>query len=220
MLQILCEGPPGHAKNDHGPRGKLLAQVHGGSCGYIETAIATPKPGLVTLVLWGHGDAEKLCGMKAADAAEVVKRWKAINPGIKTLEIITCNARHASGSGSPYVSQLKSKLTGFRSSTRDIEIKALPVAVGGKRNNWSILLAEPVFKSWVYITAPGANDALLMQAKTLIDYEAGERGEGLQSYRGDIAIKADQSVRAAPMNRQWTMNYGYFNTLRSHLVKV
>lgn len=219
MLQILFEGPPGHGKNDHGPRGRALAQVSGAGSGYIETAVPTPKS-IDTLTLWGHGDAAKLCGMDAKDISEVVKKWKAVNPGLKTVEIITCNARHASGGGKAFVDQLKNKLHGFRSSTRDVQIKGLPVAVGGKSNAWSILLAEPTHKSWVYITAPGANDSLLMQAKSLIDFEPTPNGQGLQSYRGDIAIKADGSVRTAPMNRQWTMNYGYLNTLRSHLVKV
>lgn len=222
MLHILCEGPPGHAKNDHGTRAKILAQATGGTYSYIETNVPTPKPGLDTLILWGHGDPTALCGLHANEMAEVVKRWKAVNPAIKTLEIITCNAGHAAKGSKAYAIQLKSKLHGFRSSTRDITLKTLPTAVGGRSNSWSILLAEPTYKSWVYITAPGANADELMKAKTLIDYDPAPIGSGLgvSSYRGDIAIKADKVVRAAPMTRTWTMNYGYFNTLRSQLVKV
>ena len=97
-------------------------------------------------------------------------------------------------------------------------MKALPTTVSGKLNAFSILLAETNTKSWVYVTAPGADDKLLMQAQSLIQYERTQDGR-LVSFRGDIAQRADKTVRDNPQ-RQWTMNYGYFNTLRSCLGKV
>ena len=144
---------------------------------------------------------------------EVIKAWKALNAGLNTVEIITCNARHASA-GDPFAKKLKSGI-GFRSSLKGLTIKALPTTVTGKNNAWSILLAETIHRSWVYVTAPGATDALLMEASSLINFQTNANG-GLSSYRGDIATRADEMVRANP-TRQWTMNYGYFNSLRAHL---
>ncbi len=57
-----------------------------------------------------------------------------------------------------------------------------------------------------------------MQASSLISFTKNATG-GTVCYRGDIAVRADQMVRANP-TRQWTMNYGYFNTLRACLGKV
>jgi hypothetical protein len=57
-----------------------------------------------------------------------------------------------------------------------------------------------------------------MQAQSLIQYERTVDGK-LVSFRGDIAQRADKTVRDNPQ-RTWTMNYGYFNTLRSCLGRV
>jgi hypothetical protein len=210
MVQFLYQG--GHGS--HGPRAQALSNVTPGSlCGDIAATQPSTIMGLDTLAFWGHGDSLRLCGKTARELHELIKRWKAFNPGLNTVEIITCNSRHATG-GDPYATQLKSGI-GFRSSLKGLTIKALPTTVTGKRNAWSILLAETNFNSWVYITAPGANDAMLMQAKTLIDFETTAQGK-VVSFRGDIAKRADDTVRAYPL-RQWTMNYGYLNTLRAHL---
>lgn len=210
MIQFLFQG--GHGS--HGPRAQALSNATPGSrVGDIATTKAVAIQGLDTLAFWGHGDSSRLCGKTAKELHDVIKDWKQLNDGLNTVEIITCNARHCT-SGDPYATQLKATI-GFRSSLKGLTIKALPTTVTGKNNAWSILLAETNFKSWVYITAPGANDSLLMQAKTLIDFETSPTG-GSVSYRGDIATRADNTVRTNP-TRQWTMNYGYFNTLRAHL---
>jgi hypothetical protein len=213
MVQFLFQG--GHGS--HGPRAQALATFTPGSrCSDIDTTAATAVPGLDTLAFWGHGDSQKLCGKTASELFAIIKQWKKLNPGLKTIEVITCNARHASA-GDPFVNQLKSKF-GILSGTQGMVIKALPLTVTGKTNAWSILLAEINYNSWCYITAPGANDALLMQASILIQYEKNTAG-GVVSYKGDIAERANQMIKNHPQ-RQWTMNYGYFNTLRANLVVV
>ncbi|WP_102226538.1 hypothetical protein [Acidimangrovimonas sediminis] len=210
MYQILYQG--GHGS--HGPRAQALANVTpGAQCGDIATTPARPVQGLTTLAFWGHGDSFQLCNKSAREIHEVIKEWKAVNPGLGTVEIITCNARHCT-TGDSFANQLKHGI-GWRSSLKGLTIKALPTTVGGKRNAWSILLAETIRNSWVYITAPGATDSLLMEANSLIQYEKMPSG-GLRSFNGDIAMRADKVVREHPM-RQWTMNYGYMNTLRAHL---
>jgi hypothetical protein len=209
MIQFLFQG--GHGS--HGPRAQALSNLTPGSrCGDIDLTNPSTLAGLDTLTFWGHGDQYKLCGKTPRELHEVIKAWKQFNPGINTVEIITCNARHCT-TGDPFTTQLKNGIGRF-SSLYGLKIKALPTSVGGKRNAWSILLAETNFNSWCYVTAPGANDALLMQAKSLIDFDPGPRG--MISYRGDIATKANKVISANP-TRQWTMNYGYFNTLRACL---
>lgn len=210
MYQILYQG--GHGS--HGPRAQALANVTpGAQCGDIATTQPKKVTGLNTLAFWGHGDPFKLCGKTAREIHEIIKAWKALNPDLKTVEIITCNARHCTN-GDSFANQLKNGI-GWGSSLRGLTIKALPTAVGGKRNAWSILLAETVSNSWVYITAPGASDAMLMEANSLIQFEKMPNG-GMKSFNGDIAMRANNVVREHPM-RQWTMNYGYMNTLRAHL---
>jgi hypothetical protein len=214
MIQILYQGVNG----SHQKRAHALAAVTAGSrFGDIDATRPAAIADLDTLVFWGHGEATRLCGKTPRELHDLIKLWKAQNPALNTIEIITCNARHASA-GDPYVSRLKNGI-GWRSSLRGIKIKALPTSVWGKNNAWSILLAETDYNSWVYITAPGTTDALLMEAFSMINLEQVPGRDGLRSFKGDIAERANEVVRANPA-REWTMNYGYMHTLRAHLVVV
>ncbi len=205
-------------QHDHQARAVALSQAIGARAVGVDTQ--PQAGGIDTLIFWGHGDPYALCGKTATQIQEIVKRWKAKNNGLNTVEILTCNARHAPGNTSPIASQIKRKLHGAFSSTRNIKVKALPVSVGGKHNAWSILLADTTSRSWVYVTAPGTNDANMMAAQALIRFDQGPGG-GMVSYTGDIAVKANKVVAdRAHINREWSMVYGYFNTLRSALVKV
>jgi hypothetical protein len=209
VIQFLYQG--GHGS--HGPRAQALASfTSNSSCADVTSAPRTAA-GLDTLAFWGHGDQYRLCGKTPQELFALIKEWKRLNPGLNTIELITCNARHTA-SGDSFANSLKAQF-GILSGTSGMVVKALPVTVTGKMNAWSILHAETVHNSWCYVTAPGATDALLMEASALVIFERNATG-GLVSYRGDIAARADQVVRAHP-TREWTMNYGYFNTLRSHL---
>jgi hypothetical protein len=180
------------------------------------TAAAAAVPNLDTLAFWGHGDSQRLCGKTVEEIRTTIAAWKRLNPGIQTVEILTCNARHCT-SGDPFATRLKSSF-GILSGTRGLKVRALPTTVTGKTNAWSILLAEPIHNSWVYITAPGTNDKELMVANSLIQFEKNATG-GLVCFRGDMATRANKVVTEHP-TRTWTMNYGYMNTLRAHLVAV
>ena len=57
-----------------------------------------------------------------------------------------------------------------------------------------------------------------MEASSLIQFTTNATG-GLVSFKGDIAQRADAMVREH-RDRKWTMNYGYFNTLRATLGAV
>jgi len=187
MIQFLFQG--GHGS--HGPRAQALANITPGSrYGDIDITKASAIPGLHTLTFWGHGDSGKLCGKSPNEIHTIIKAWKRVNGGLKTIEILTCNSRHASG-GDSFANKLKSQF-GMLSGTGGLTLKALPVTVTGKMNAWSILLAETVHNSWVYNTAPGANDSLLMQANSLIQFTTNDTG-GMVSFRGDIASPSQRN---------------------------
>lgn len=211
MILILWE--LGHDK-----RSKALAAVIGAQEGDINQKKPSRIAGLDTLILWGHGDAQKLCDKKPDQMFDIIAGWKGSNGSPRTVEILTCNARHSTH-GESFVGKLKARVADTR-ATRGITIKALPVHVKGATNAWSILLAETQFNSWCYITASGADDKELMKASSLIQYQTNQNG-GLVSYRGDIAKRADEMVRTQPaLNRKWTMLYGPFRTLRAYLGTV
>jgi hypothetical protein len=208
MIQILYDAK-------HSVRARALAAIEAGASHNLIDMVATTKPKLDTLVLWGHGDNYGLCGKNATQMAKIISAWKKLNPQLNTVELITCNARHFVGRTDSYVNQLKRSLrSGFRSSTRNIKVKALPVTVSGSQNAWSILLAEPNTKSWCYVTAPGIKDELMWVAAKLIKYNI----DG-SDFHGDIALRADKVVRENP-TRKWTMNYGSYKTLRRNLAAV
>lgn len=212
MIQILYT-------QDHMTRAVALTSVvplarHG----LVNTTPPIAIPGLHTLTFWGHGDPGRFCDHSPSELVKLIGKWKKLNSKLKTVELITCNARHCT-QGDPLASKIKSGLRmGFLHGTAGIKVKALPVTVTGKRNAFSILLAEPNYKSWAYITAPGTNDGPMMEAQNLIRYDAGQNG-GAVPYQGDLAVKANKVARDHPV-RNWTVNFGYFNTLRSCLVDV
>ena len=221
MIQFLYQGGYG----SHGPRTEALVEVTPSSaCGAINDTKPEAKDGLDTLAFWGHGDAYGLCGLKLDEIHDVIASWKKVNKGLKTIEIITCNARHCSG-GDAFAERLKMRFAlslagvvrdGVRSGTRGLVVKALPVNVGGKNPAWSILLWEPEFNSWCYVTAPGVTDKELHQAANLVKFETDPKTLGSRCFRGDIAIRAN-TVTREHKDRKWTMNFGYLPSLRAQL---
>jgi len=203
MIQVLYA-------HDHTDRGVALAGAIPGGQGNLVTDPPVARQGLHTLTLWGHGDILRLCGMLVDEAVDLVREWKALNPDMKTVEIITCNARHAPTGYDSYSRNLAQSLrSGFRSRTRNIAVKALPTNVGGAVGAFSILLAHAPNRSWCYITAPGPNDSTMFQGVNLVREEANGMGY-------DLAQAADRIGRSRG-DRRFTLNYGYFNTLRAHL---
>jgi hypothetical protein len=209
MLQILYT-------QDHLARGVALSQEEAGSDHALVDTAPTAK-GVDTLLCWGHGDSYSFCKKSAAEMAALVTAWKAVNPALHTVELVTCNARHYTGKSDSFANQLKSRLSGFFSSTKHIVIKALPVTVTGAANAFSILLAEPATKSWCYVTGPGTDDKIMFQGANLITSHV-VNGK-MVSFKGDIAQRANLMVSQHP-DRKWSMNYGYFKMLRRNLVKV
>ena len=203
VIQILYEA-------DHLKRAETLAAAIPGSKYDLVGSPPSAAKKLDTLVFWGHGTQSFLCGLTVAGFRSVVKEWKKLNSSLKTVEIITCDARHAAGKDDPFVTMAKAALSGgMMSSTRNIVLKALPVHINGSQDALSILLADWQSKSWCYITAPGPTGKALHLTKDLIIKEAKPFGD-------DLARTGDKVVRQVK-DRKFTLNYGYFNTLRAQL---
>lgn len=217
---VLWEGA------DHKARAETLTAMSPDIrlCAQIDTQ---PKavPGLETLVLWGHGDAYGFCHKNARGIHEVIKSWKARNPGLQIVEMLSCNLQHGVGKD-PFAVQLKTGIGRF-SSLRGMKIRTFPRSLAGAANAWSILFAEPLHKTWMYVTAPGNTDAKLMELKQLVTFEINKAGKTV-SYNGSLITKAEElrkkradgSLPAMLHNCRWTMNYGHFNSLRRQLVEV
>jgi hypothetical protein len=206
MIQILYTA-------DHLNRAQALsAQIPGSRHRFINV-VPSVVPNLDTLVFWGHGTFVSLCDLDVDQLTKLITEWKKLNSGIKNIEIITCNARHFPGGHDSFANRLKSKLhSGFMSSTRNLVVKALPTNVGGALNAFSILLADYATNSWCYITAPGPNDNAMMAASNLVKKEAKPFGD-------DVA-QACNKIVSTVHQRNYTLNYGYFNRLRDNLVAV
>jgi len=202
MIQILYA-------QDHTDRGLALAQAVPNSQAALITTAPTATAGLDTLTFWGHGDIARMCGLVADDFIALIRRWAQANSGLRTVEIVTCNSRHAPTGFDPYAQQVARGLrSGFMRSTRNVVVKALPTNVRGSLNAFSILLAHAPNKSWCYVTAPGPSDATMFQGANAVKNEAAKIGY-------DLAQAANNVARDT--SRTYTLNYGYFNTLRAQL---
>ncbi len=216
--------------HDHKARAEGLQEVTPGSKSEEITVTYRPTTiaGLHTIVFWCHGDPTQLCDINPSAMVTFLQRAKSANPGLKTVEMITCNARHYSPvlTSRSYVDQVKRGMSGITSSLRGITLKAMPLGATGSREAFSILLADAGTKSWVYVVAPGTTDKLMMEGQALIRYKQTTTG-GFESFTGDIAQRASEVVRDHPRrgakaegDSQWSMVFGYFATLRAALVTI
>jgi hypothetical protein len=135
-------------EHDHANRALALAADR------CEDVNATGRalPNLDTLTFWGHGTPGSLCGKNARSIVDIVKMWRSENPNISTVEVLTCNSRHAPGGVDPFVTQLRSQM-GFM--LRNVKIKSMPIRMGpGGLHGDSILFADYKTRTWCYVTTP------------------------------------------------------------------
>jgi hypothetical protein len=219
MIQILCGNP------DHTGRCAALASVTPGASVVSATGPALDKKVLKiqTLTFWGHGDASTFCQLSATQFINKVGEWIKWNPSIKTLEIITCNSRHGTSLSwrnendviekswvKSYTDQVKPAL-----KRMGLTIKALPMGMGaGGANLWSVLRYNSESRTWLYVTANGAKDTDVM-------WPGVEKVENDENFkRSKNYVTAGAAVKARDNLRQYTLDFGTINTLRSALITL
>ncbi|UAJ09995.1 hypothetical protein [Polymorphobacter megasporae] len=173
-IQILSEA-------DHKIRADtLMNSLAHDAVSDIITVVPAVVAGLSTLVLWGHGNDTALCGRNAQAMIALIKAWRDINPGLRNVEIITCNSRHfvdhpggvapatfwRSQLAHPFsrinnsmAKQIKRGLK-YSSSTalKAIKLKSMPESTSGSFGTYSILYWQQISSTWCYCigdTEPG-----------------------------------------------------------------
>jgi hypothetical protein len=220
MVQILYEVT--NQKDSHSERAAALGAFIG-AAKWDAIGGSAVRRGIHTLIFWGHGSILTLCGKNADAIVEIIKSWKALNPDLKTVEVITCNSRHGALDALPFIGKIKAGMRrGIRSSTHDVKLKSLPVNVNGALGGFSILLAEASTKTWCYITSSGDKDTTMMYARGEMDRMASDAKKAGTPV--DLATLAEEVIKVTgrkdPDGQYFTMNYGHFNTLRDSLSLV
>ena len=188
---------------DHRARAQALA---GGNCQLVSDPVRV-VPGMTTLTFFGHGTPTGLCEQTPDAAADLIRRWKSSNKKIKTVEILTCNSRHAPGGSDPFASKLKRSL-GFR--YRNLKILSMPIRMGiGGVHGDSILFADALSRTWCYMTTKDAPSFFFM--RNLFKWICEAPGE--PGYKDD-AIKAAVYLTTPP--RQLTGRLPADNPFRKH----
>lgn len=187
-------------EDDHKVRGEKLATTYATTAQKVSVK---PKKvaDLTSLVFWGHGDPHAFCGLASTDFVELIAAWKKVNSGLKTVEMLTCNARHKQfGYPDSYTEQVVNKLG---KKHRDIKFKALPIAVSpsGKTADFSILKWHPSSATWAYIGAPGnfdgatsAMDKAMHGADKILGDFMPPRGEHVGYARALAALQAFRAM--------------------------
>jgi len=221
MIQVLFGGraievdehglpKPDQSPADHQKRGDALARCTSGAHSGPVSKKPIAKPGLDALTFWGHGDATSFCGLESDAFVKLVHEWKKLNKTITTIEIITCNARHASGGVDSFTKQVVPLL---RKKYSNIALKALPMGIGlhGEAHVWSILLFSTETHAWCYVTAPGKTDTEVM-------WPAVHRVKAeMKKLGGEDLAAGAKVVEVSETNRKFGLMYGALNQLRSRL---
>jgi hypothetical protein len=224
MLQILYQGPDDwHPDDSHENRASRLAKTVKGSKYDLVEAKAVRREGLDTLVFWGHSSGNsKLCDKTPSEIAQIVKKWKRVNPGLTTVETLTCDGRHARANEKPLVRKIRTSLrAGMFSSTSGVILKALPVAYAGAAGSASILLADWETDSWCYVSAPSEGMMLSTKGKIIAIALKFYRLRKDDKSSADVAKASGRLFKQkGEGERTYSVNYGYFATLRAHLSVV
>ncbi|MCA9758147.1 MAG: hypothetical protein KDA27_20300 [Candidatus Eisenbacteria bacterium] len=201
-------------EDDHERRGRALATTYATTAQKISVK-PTKMPGLATLVFWGHGDPSAFCGLPSKDFVDLVGAWRKLNGDLKTVEMLTCNARHKQyGFPDSYTKQVVDQLGKKQAG---IKFKALPVAVGpsGKTADYSILKWHPASATWAYIGAPGdfpqqGSSTTMDKHMHAADVKLGDfmppRGDNVGYVRAHAAMKAFQGMTVThpyAIKRKW-----------------
>lgn len=198
---------------DHEKRAVALAKAYGEGAMDLATLkqeseeLSAVSCADATLTVWGHGNAATFCKMSNAEFGQFIKNWKELNPGLKCVEIVTCDARH---NDDPFAGYAASVTRFVHESYKDIVIKALPL--GQHRNDCSILWANATTATFCYITAP-SKATLLHANQRLKELDSGHDGD-----LNKVAQEMAKERSHAP--NDFSVNAGYFKHLRHCLVAI
>lgn len=186
--------------NAYGETAKSLALLGNGPEGTAAVRCADK-----TLTVWGHGDANTFAELSNGEFGQLIRNWKKLNTQLKTVEIITCDARHNDDPFSGYASSVAK----FVRDTcgEEVVVKALPV--GQHKTDCSILWANVGTASFCYITAP--SDEALEYANQRLKTLSPGNSRDLNKTAQDMAKEE------RPAFHNYTVNGGYFKTLRDYL---
>jgi inactivated superfamily I helicase len=200
-------------EDDHSTRAKSLATAYATTAASIKDAPRTIG-GLDKLVFWGHGDTHAFCTKKAEDFVALVGEWRKKNPGLTTVEMLTCNARHKQTNTDSYTDQVVTALSRKQARRADmVNFRALPVAVtkSGKTCDWSILKWHPQSATWAYVGAPTKPvlnhwDNDMHDAVVMLENFKKPRGTG-EGYRD--AFAAFSALKALTLNHPYAIKYKF-----------
>lgn len=219
MIQIL------YGDEGHRARAMALAAVSPGANVGLASGPALDKKimKIDTLTFWGHGDANRFCGLTAHDFVTKVKDWRKWNPTIATVEIITCNARHGTvetekrPNGAIETSWVKSFTDQVKPGLKKLGlvVKALPMGMGSAgAHRWSILKWSPTTQTWLYVTADGATDTDTMWPGV----HAVEQHPLFQASKNFVT--AGTAVKNSTPMRKYTLDFGTIAQLRGALIPL
>lgn len=184
-------------EEDHKTRAKALATTYNTTAQSVDQKPKKVK-GLDTLVFWGHGDTSKFCGKTSGEFVDLIGAWLKSNPELRTVETLTCNARHRQGGHTDsYTEQVVTELGRKNVAKKQgkITFRALPVATAPNGIcQFSILKWHPASATWAYVAAIGVDDKRMWAASTKLEDFMPPRGAHVGYARAFVAMNGFQGM--------------------------
>jgi hypothetical protein len=191
--------------DDHEVRARALATTYSTTARSIDSG-PIEEDDLETLVFWGHGYPTEFCDRTPDAFLDLVASWKKLNPKLKELEMLTCNARHKEGGRTDsYTDQVVTKIT---KKHKNLQFRALPILTTKNAEvcTWSVLQWHGGSATWAYIGGTGTDENLMWAAAHMLEDFMPPRGtyvgyprafDAFQAFTGRTAMDAF-TVKYAP----------------------
>jgi hypothetical protein len=233
----------GERLDSHRNRARLLTRTIPHSVmANVRTRTPAPINNLTRLVFWGHGGPNEFCGFKPAEFAELLDKWRALNPTLQTVDMPTCNVRHyesqnaGSALGIPYVDALKPELDKrglIRKQVGDggLDIRTVPVSARGAKDTMSKLFWDEPTATWAYATGPtqmvkdpktGAAGTGFARAEFLLKPGPSKQAEYRQrpGFKEGLAWRAERAITDKELPEGASFAYGGIDELMDFLVPL
>ncbi len=208
---------------DHQTRAENLAAVLGETAEGVQTYMngaAIPSRADKTLTIWGHGGPQSLAGLAPAALGRLIQAWKARNPALTTVELVTCDARHVEDDRDSYTDKLMPLLVSDGKAL--VNVKCLPR--GGSKATTSQLWAGTARGSNGFWFVAAESDAALADAVAIFQnvfaaIPAGVTVDKRYAY-GLPLVKAAIDKAAMKGALKYVASGGLFPDLRGRLATV